>query len=41
MACLMKYGSLPVAADPDHPTAAERAATAEVLTEFRRIFRSH
>ena len=29
MACLMKFGSLPPAADPDHPTSAEAAAIGE------------
>ena len=33
MATLMKLGSLPPAKDPDHPTAAERAATDEKLAE--------
>lgn len=41
MATLMKLGSLPPAMDPDHPTAAERAATDENLAEYRRIFRCH
>jgi L-asparaginase len=41
MATLMKFGSLPPAKDPDHPTPAESAATDEKLREFRRIFRCH
>ena len=41
MACLMKFGCLPPAADPDHPTERERAATDAKLVEYRRIFRSH
>jgi L-asparaginase len=41
MATLMKLGSLPPAKDPDHPTADERAATDEKLTEYRGIFRCH
>jgi L-asparaginase len=32
MACLMKFGSLPVAKDPANPTAAEKAATAKAVS---------
>lgn len=31
MACLMRFGSLPPAVDPDHPTSAETAAIREKL----------
>jgi L-asparaginase len=41
MACLMKFGSLPVARDPDHPTASERAALDEALAAYQRIFDTH
>ena len=41
MACLMKFGALPPAANPDAPSAAERAATVLKLAEFQRIFRTH
>ena len=41
MACLMKFGSPPPAADPDHPTSAERAATREKITEYQDVFDTH
>ncbi len=41
MACLMKFGALPVAADPDHPTAAEQAATLEAVANYQKIFDTH
>ena len=41
MACLMKFGSLPVAADPDHPTAAEIAAVNDRLKAFQAVFDTH
>ena len=41
MACLMKFGSLPPAVDPDHPTAAETAAVHKKVTEYQRIFDTH
>lgn len=31
MACLMKFGSLPVAKDPDKPTLQEIAATKQAV----------
>jgi L-asparaginase len=37
MASLMKFGSLPPAADPDHPTTEETAAVAE----YQRVFDTH
>ena len=36
MACLMKFGALPAAADPLHPTAVEAAATANGWRRIRR-----
>ena len=41
MACLMKFGSLPPAADPAHPTAAETEATKAKLKEYQAIFDTH
>jgi hypothetical protein len=41
MACLMKFGSLPPAADPAHPTAAETEATKAKLKEYLAIFDTH
>jgi hypothetical protein len=41
MACLMKFGSLPPAADPDHPTSAEAAAIGEKVALYQAIFDSH
>jgi L-asparaginase len=41
MACLMKFGSLPAAADPENPTAAEWAAIRARLSEFQAVFDTH
>jgi L-asparaginase len=41
MACLLKFGSLPPAADPDHPTATEMAAVRKKVAEYQRIFDTH
>ena len=41
MACLMKFGSFPAAADPDHPTAAEHDATLAKLKDYQSIFDTH
>ena len=41
MASLMKFGSLPPAADPDHPTAAERTATSERVAAYQTVFDTH
>jgi len=41
MACLMKFGCLPPAADPDHPTSAETAATREKVAMYQAIFDTH
>lgn len=41
MACLMRFGSLPPAADPDHPTEAEKDAIREKLIEYQRVFDTH
>lgn len=41
IASLMKLGALPAAADPDHPTEAEVAATSARLQEYQALFTSH
>jgi hypothetical protein len=41
MACMMKLGSLPPAADPDRPTEAEAAAVREAVAAYQEIFDSH
>jgi L-asparaginase len=41
MACLMKFGCLPPAADPAKPTAAETEATKAKLKEYQAIFDTH
>jgi L-asparaginase/Glu-tRNA(Gln) amidotransferase subunit D len=41
MACLMKFGSLPPAADMEHPTEAEIRAIKAKLTEYQAVFDTH
>ena len=41
MACLMKFGSLPPAADPDNPTEAELNAIRKKLADYQTIFDTH
>ena len=41
MACLMKFGCLPPAADPAKPTAAESDATKAQLKQYQEIFDTH
>lgn len=41
MACLLRFGTLPPAADPDAPTPAERAAIRARLAEFQAVFDTH
>lgn len=41
MACLMKLGCLPPAADPDKPTEAETQATQAKLKQYQEIFDTH
>jgi hypothetical protein len=40
-ACLLKFGALPVAADPDNPTKDEIAATERALDPYREVFATH
>jgi L-asparaginase/Glu-tRNA(Gln) amidotransferase subunit D len=41
MACLMRFGSLPLAADPDNPTADEVAAIEARLRDYQAVFLTH
>ena len=41
MACLMKFGSLPAARNPDSPTAGERVAIEEAVEVYQRVFDTH
>ena len=41
MACLLKFGSLPPASDPNKPTAAELAATRAAVAAYQEVFDSH
>jgi hypothetical protein len=41
MACLMKLGCLPPAADPANPTAEETEATKAKLKQYQEIFDTH
>jgi L-asparaginase/Glu-tRNA(Gln) amidotransferase subunit D len=41
MACLMKFGSLPAAADPAKPTTDEVAALKTALAAYQKVFNTH
>jgi len=41
MACLLRFGSLPAAADPANPTPTELAASREALAAYQAIFDAH
>jgi L-asparaginase len=41
MACLMRFGALPPATDPDKPTAAERSAIEKAVADYQRVFDTH
>ncbi|MBI2315921.1 MAG: asparaginase [Betaproteobacteria bacterium] len=41
MACLMRFGGLPPAADPERPTAAELSAMRAKLAEYQAVFFTH
>ena len=41
MASLLKLGMLPPAADPDHPTPEEVAATSRAVAAYQAIFDTH
>ena len=41
MACLMKFGALPLAADPVNPTPAEITALKEAQAKYQAVFHTH
>jgi hypothetical protein len=41
MACLMKFGSLPAAKDPDKPTRAELDAIRKAVAAYQTVFNEH
>jgi hypothetical protein len=41
MASMMKFGSLPVPNDPDHPTNDEKAAIIAKLKLYQEVFDTH
>ena len=41
MACLLKFGSLPAASDPDAPTAGELGAIRDALAAYQEVFDTH
>jgi hypothetical protein len=41
MACLMKFGSLPIAKNPDQPTAQEMDATKQAVAQYQAVFDTH
>jgi L-asparaginase len=41
MACLMKFGSLPPAANPDRPTPEEAAATRKKVADYQTVLDTH
>jgi len=41
MACLMRFGSPPPAADPQHPTEEEAKAVKQTLSEYQDVFDTH
>jgi hypothetical protein len=41
MACMLRFGSLPPAADPANPTDEEWAAIRERVSEYQAVFDTH
>jgi L-asparaginase len=41
MACLMKFGALPPAANPDEPTTAESAVIHKKVAAYQAVFDTH
>jgi hypothetical protein len=41
MACLMRFGSLPLAANPESPTQAEIEAVKAKMAEYKEVFQTH
>ena len=41
MACLLRFGTPPPAADPRSPSAAELATTAATIARYQEVFDTH
>jgi hypothetical protein len=41
MACLMKFGSLPPAKEPDNPTPREMEAIEQAVAAYQHVFETH
>jgi hypothetical protein len=41
MLCVMRFGMLPPAKDPERPSAEEMAATEAALAAYQRVFDTH
>jgi hypothetical protein len=41
MACLMKFGSLPQAKDPDNPTPHEKEKIEQAIEAYQHVFDTH
>ena len=41
MACLLKFGSLPPAKDPDNPTREELSAIRKAVAAYQAVFNTH
>jgi hypothetical protein len=41
MACLMRFGGLPPAADPDRPTESEIVAIRAAVAAYQAVFDTH
>src|SRR4029079_3237604 len=41
MACLLKFGSLPAAKDPDNPTKEELSAIRKAVAAYQSVFDTH
>jgi hypothetical protein len=41
MACLLKFGSLPAAKDPDNPTREELGAIRKAVAAYQAVFNTH
>ena len=41
MACLMKFGSLPPAKNPDNPTPREKQAIEDAAAAYQHVFDTH
>jgi len=41
MACLLKFGSVPPAVDPEHPTDTEITVAKQKVAEYQQVFDTH